>query len=673
MASQRPHFRYSRWDGTQVGFDLDADSVLAEINDDLLYHGDLNAALRRMLNSGFSDRNGERVQGIKELMERLRQERRDRLENYDLGGVYDDIAQQLRDVVATERAAIDDLEQAAQDSGDARRQEVTGDAMAERRTQLDLLSPDLNGLVRDLQQYDFVSSEARQRFEELLDQLRQQLAQRWFNQMAGAMSDVSPEAMARTKDMLAALNQMLEDRAAGREPDFDGFMERFGDFFPENPRDLDELLEAMARRMAAMQSMLNSMTPEQRAQLQGLADQLLEDMDLSWQMSQLSQNLQRAFPDAGWNRRYDFSGQDPLGFADAAQVMGELGDLDQLEQLLRGASNPGALAEVDLERARQLLGADAAESLQRMAELARMLEEAGLIENREGRYELTPEGLRRVGRHALSELFTKMARDKFGQHELIRTGVGHERSADTKPYEFGDPFNLHIERTIRNAVARSGGGTPVRLSPDDFEIEQTEQSVRSATVLMVDLSLSMPMRDNFLAAKKVAMALHSLISSRFPRDYLGLVGFSEVARVIEPRDLPEVSWDYVYGTNMQHGFMLARKLLAREHGTKQIIMITDGEPTAHLNANGDPVFHYPPIRETVDATLAEVMRATREGVRINTFMLDATPYLQQFIERLTELNRGRAFYSTPENLGDYVLVDFLESRRQQSRAGRRAG
>ena len=672
MASQRPHFRYSRWDGTQVGFDLDADSVLAEINDDLLYHGDLNAALRRMLNSGFSDRNGERVQGIKELMERLRQERRDLLENYDLGGVYDDIAQQLRDVVATERAAIDDLEQAAQDSGDARRQEVTGDAMAERRTQLDLLSPDLNGLVRDLQQYDFVSSEARQRFEELLDQLRQQLAQRWFNQMAGAMSDVSPEAMARTKDMLAALNQMLEDRAAGREPDFDGFMERFGDFFPENPRDLDELLEAMARRMAAMQSMLNSMTPEQRAQLQGLADQLLEDMDLSWQMSQLSQNLQRAFPDAGWNRRYDFSGQDPLGFADAAQVMGELGDLDQLEQLLRGASNPGALAEVDLERARQLLGADAAESLQRMAELARMLEEAGLIENREGRYELTPEGLRRVGRHALSELFTKMARDKFGQHELIRTGVGHERSADTKPYEFGDPFNLHIERTIRNAVARSGGGTPVRLSPDDFEIEQTEQSVRSATVLMVDLSLSMPMRDNFLAAKKVAMALHSLISSRFPRDYLGLVGFSEVARVIEPRDLPEVSWDYVYGTNMQHGFMLARKLLAREHGTKQIIMITDGEPTAHLNANGDPVFHYPPIRETVDATLAEVMRATREGVRINTFMLDATPYLQQFIERLTELNRGRAFFTTPQTLGDFVLVDFIDQRRKLLQ-GRRAG
>ena len=670
---RRPHFRYSRWDGTQVGFDLDADSVLAEINDDLLYHGDLNAALRRMLNSGFEDRNGERVQGMKELMEKLRQQRRERLENHDLGGVFDDIAEQLHEVVDIERAALDDLQREATESGDVRRKEVTDEAVAERRMQLDLLPPDLAGMVRELSEHDFTSSEAREKFEELTAQLREQLAQRWFNQMAGAMNDVSPEALARTKDMLAELNTMLEARAAGREPDFEGFMERFGDFFPENPRNLDELLELMARRMAAMQAMMNSMTPEQRAQLQGLSEQLLEDMDLRWQMDQLSSNLQQAFPDLGWNRRYDFSGQDPLGFADAAQIMNELGDLDQLEQMMRTASNPGALAEVDIDRARELLGPEAADSLEKMAELAKMLEDAGLIENREGRYELTPAGLRRVGKHALNDLFSKLARDKFGQHELTRTGLGHERSQDTKPYEFGDPFNLHIERTIRNAVSRTGGGTPVTLSPEDFEIEQTEQSVRSATVLMIDLSLSMPMRDNFLPAKKVAMALHSLISSRFPRDYLGLVGFSEVARVIEPRELPEVSWDYVYGTNMQHGFQLARKLLSREHGTKQIIMITDGEPTAHITPSGQPLFNYPPTQETVDATLHEVMRATREDIRINTFMLDATPYLQRFIEELTKLNRGRAFFTTPETLGDYVLVDFLESRRQMSRgSGRRS-
>jgi uncharacterized protein with von Willebrand factor type A (vWA) domain len=649
--------------------------VLEQINDDLLYHGDLNAALRRLMHSGFEDRNGERISGLKDVMERLAQARRERLERHDLGGVYDDIAEQLREVVNTERAALDELQEEAAASGDQRRQEVTDEAVADRRLQLDLLPPDLAGLVRELSNYEFTSSEARERFEELTDALRQQLAQRWFNQMAGALNDVSPESMARTKDMLAELNAMLADRAAGREPDFAGFMERYGDFFPENPRDLDELLEVMARRMAAMEAMLNSMTPEQRAQLEGLAQQLLEDMDLRWQMDQLSANLRSAFPDLGWNRRYDFSGQDPLGFADAAQILGELGDLDQLEQLLRGAANPGALGEVDLDRARELIGPEAAESLEKMAEVAKMLTEAGLIENREGRYELTPAGLRRIGKHALDDLFTKLARDKFGQHELTRTGLGHERSADTKPYEFGDPFNLHIERTLRNAVARNGGGTPVRLSPDDFEIEQTEQSVRSATVLMVDLSLSMPMRDNFLAAKKVAMALHALISSRYPRDYLGLVGFSEVARVIEPHELPEVSWDYVYGTNMQHGFQLARKLLAREHGTKQIIMITDGEPTAHITEAGYPVFHYPPTRETVDATLTEVMRLTREQIRINTFMLDATAHLQHFIEQLTQLNRGRAFFTTPETLGDYVLVDFLETRRQMSRAGRgrRAG
>jgi uncharacterized protein with von Willebrand factor type A (vWA) domain len=397
-------------------------------------------------------------------------------------------------------------------------------------------------------------------------------------------------------------------------------------------------------------------------------------MDLRWQMDQLGGHLRELFPQMGWDRSYDFSGQDPLGLAEAAGVMGELGDMDQLEQMLRGASSPGALAEVDVDRARDLLGDDAARSLEQLAQLARQLEEAGLINNREGQLELTPKGLRRIGRNALSDLFSKLARDKLGKHEIERTGIGHERTYDTKPYEFGDPFNLSIERTVRNAIRRAGGGTPVRLVPDDFEVEQTEQTVRSSTVLMLDLSLSMPMRDNFLAAKKVAMALHSLISMQFPRDYLGLVGFSEVARVITPQQLPEVSWDFVYGTNMQHAFMLSRQLLARQTGTKQIIMITDGEPTAHFEPGmAAPFFSYPPVQETIDATLREVARCTREGIRINTFMLDATSYLRAFIEQLTKLNQGRAFFTTPETLGDYVLVDFIEQKRaRRSARGRRS-
>jgi uncharacterized protein with von Willebrand factor type A (vWA) domain len=664
--------RYSRWDGTQVGFELDATSIFEEITDDLLYHGDLNAALRRAMQSGFRDRNGEQLKGLREMLEDLRRKRREALEQHDLGGVYDDIARELREVVDTERQAIDDMVAEARDSGDDRRQELTEQVGAERHASLDLLSPDLAGMVRDLTHHDFTSSEARERFEELVDKLREQLMQQYVDQMAGAVENMTPEDMARMKDMFAELNQMLEQRQRGEEPDFDGFMERYGDFFPENPRDLDELLEVMAQRMAAAQAMLNSMTPEQRAQLQALSDQLLEDMDLRWQIDQLGQNLQGMFPDLGWNRRYDFSGQDPLDMSSATEMLQELGDIDQLENLLRGATSPGALAEVDLERARELLGDDAARSLEQMADLARQLEEAGLIENKEGRLELTPRGIRRIGQNALDDLFAKLAHDKMGQHQITRLGVGHERDFSTKPYEFGDAFNLDIGATVRNAVRRTGAGTPVRLTPDDFEVERTEQLVRSSTVLMLDLSLSMPMRDNFLPAKKVAMALHSLITSQFPRDYMGIVGFSEVARELKAEQLPEVSWDFVYGTNMQHAFQISRRLLARQTGTKQIIMITDGEPTAHITPSGDVYFNYPPVRETVDATLREVVRCTKDDIRVNTFMLDPTPHLRDFIGKITELNKGRAFFTTPETLGDYVLVDFIEQKRQLLR-GRRAG
>jgi uncharacterized protein with von Willebrand factor type A (vWA) domain len=666
------HATYSRWDGTQTAFDLTADDIFGEITDDLLYHGDLNAALRRLMQSGFDDQDGERLQGIREMLENLRRKRREQLEQHNLGGVYDDIAQELRDVVDMERDSLGDMASEAAAAGDERRQEITDQVVQERQLELDMLPPDLAGQVQGLQNYEFTSSEARERFEELVDQLRQQLMQSYVDQMSGAMSNVSPEDMARMKDMMSELNQMLEARQQGQEPDFDGFMERYGDFFPENPQNLDELLEVMAQRMAAMQSMLNSMTPEQRAQLQGLSEQLLEDMDLRWQVEQLSDNLRSAFPDAGWDRRYDFSGQDPLGFAEAAQMMNELGDIDQLENLLRGATNPGALAEADIDKARDLLGDDAARSLDKMAELAKKLEEAGLIENKEGRFELTPRGIRKIGQNALNDLFQKLAQDKMGKHEIERTGVGHERDYSTKPYEFGDPFNLSIERTVRNAIRRTGGGTPIHLSPEDFEVERTEHLVRSSTVLMLDLSLSMPMRDNFLPAKKVAMALHSLISTQFPRDFLGIVGFSEVARELKAEQLPEVSWDFVYGTNMQHAFVLSRRLLARQTGTKQIIMITDGEPTAHITDSGDVFFNYPPVRETVDATLREVARCTRENIRINTFMLDPNTHLKQFVERMTELNRGRAFFTSPENLGDYVLVDFIEQKRQLLRGTRRS-
>ena len=668
-------FAYSRWDGTQKGFDFDADVLFDQLNDDLLYHGDINSALRRLMQQGMTDRNGERIQGLRELLDKLRQEREDRLDRFDLGGVYQEIADELNDIVDEERHAIHNAARAAEASGDRRRAEEATAAAHDRNFRLDMLPDDLAGKVRELSAYDFESADAAQRFEQLMDRLREQLMQQMVDQMSGAMQNMSPQDMQRMKDMLAGLNEMLERRERGEDPQFEQFMEQFGDFFPEDPQTLDELLAQMAQRMAAMQAMMNSMTSEQRAQLQQLSDQLLEDMDLRWQMDQLGQNLRSMFPEMNWSQSYEFEGQDPIGMGQAMRTMQDLGDIDQLENLLRNATSPGALAEADMDRVRDLIGDDAARSLERLAELTKMLKEAGLIEQKEGRLELTPKGLRKIGSNALRDLFDKLSKDKIGQHQMDRLGHGHERTYETKHYEYGDPFNLDLQRTIRNAIRRNGGGTPVQLSPDDFEIERTEHTTRTSTVLMLDLSLSMPMRDNFLPAKKVTMALHSLITSQFPRDYMGIVGFSETARILTAAQLPEVSWDFVYGTNMQHGFLLARQLLAKQTGTKQIIMITDGEPTAHITARGDVFFNYPPVQETVEATLREVMRCTRDNIRINTFMLDANSSLTTFIEKLTAINRGRAFFTTPETLGDYVLVDFIEHRKQlaRGRGDRRAG
>jgi uncharacterized protein with von Willebrand factor type A (vWA) domain len=665
-------FTYSRWDGTQKGFEFDADALFEELTDDLLYHGDVNSALRRLMQQGMRDREGNQLQGLRELMNKLRQEREQRLDRFDLGGVYREIADELNDIVDEERHAIDNATFEAERSGDERRADNARNAAADRNFRLDMLPDDLAGKVRELQAYDFESAEARQRFEQLLDKLRQQLMQQAVDQISQGMQGMTPQDMQRMKDMMAALNEMLERRGRGEDPRFEEFMEQYGDFFPENPESLDELLEQMARRMAAMQAMLNSMTPEQRAQLQQLSDQLLEDMDLRWQLDQLGRNLQGMFPQMNWGQAYDFEGQDPMGMAQAMRTMQDLGDLDRLESLLRNAANPAQLAEADMDRVQDLLGEDAARSLQRLAELTKQLEESGLVHNKEGRLELTPKGLRKIGNNALRDLFSKLEKDKIGRHQMDKLGQGHERTYETKTYEYGDPFNLDLHRTIRNAIRRNGAETPVRLSPDDFEIERTEHVTRSSTVLMLDLSLSMPMRDNFLPAKKVAMALHSLITSQFPRDYMGIVGFSESAQVLTAAQLPEVSWDFAYGTNMQHGLHLARQMLSRQTGTKQIIMITDGEPTAHVMANGGIFFNYPPVQETIEATLREVVRCTKDGIRINTFMLDADRGLKNFVERLTSINRGRAFFTSPETLGDYVLVDFIEHKRQLSRgSGRR--
>jgi uncharacterized protein with von Willebrand factor type A (vWA) domain len=497
------------------------------------------------------------------------------------------------------------------------------------------------------------------------------MMQQIVDRVSEGMESVTPDDVQRAKEMLSALNEMIAKRDRGEDPGFDEFMDEYGDMFPDNPETLDELLESIARRMSAMQAMMNSMSPELREQLARLSQQFMDDMDLQWQMEQLSSSLQAQVGSFNAESSYEMTGDNPMSMSQALDAMAEMGRLDELEGMLDAATSPADLAEIDPDKIRETLGDDAASALEQLSRLTNELIEAGLVDRVEGRLELTPRGLKTLGSNALRDLFSSLRQDRSGQHQMSAIGQGHESAYDTKPYEFGDPFRLDLHQTIRNAIARQGSGTPVRLSPDDFEVERTEHLTRAATVLMVDLSMSMPMRGNFLPAKKMALALHSLITSRFPHDFIGLVGFSETAREITAAQLPEVSWDYVYGTNMHHGFTLARKMLAREHGTKQIIMVTDGEPTAHITSRGDVFFDYPPAPETLEVTLKEVLRCTRDGIRINTFVLDATASLDRFISQLTKMNGGRAFHTTNDELGGYVLEDFIERRERVTR--RRAG
>jgi uncharacterized protein with von Willebrand factor type A (vWA) domain len=663
-------YDYSSWDGSQEFADLDAEDLLAALSDDLLATGDLSDAIERMLRGGIEMPDGERIDGLRELLEQTRQRRDELMSQGDPDGELAKYRDALDEIEAMERSGIDELAAEAEASGDERRQEVTNDVVAERRMALDLMPPDLAGRVSSMTNYEFVSSEAREKFESLLEEMREEVTSTYFQGMSDALKNADPEATARMREAMDAISHMLEQRQRGEEldPTFDEFMERFGDMFP-GVESLDELLEQLAKQMAAAEAMWRSLSAEQRAELQGLAEQLLEDMDLRWSMERLNANLRQAFPEMDWGQGYSFEGEGNMSISQAADAARQLSELDRLEDLLSTASSAAALNEIDIDEVRRNLGEDAARQLDRLAQVAKSLEASGLISNKGGKTELTAQGVRRLGNRALQDLFAQVNKDRVGQHQSMYQGFGHDREETTKAYEYGDPLNLHLSKTVHNAVARGGQGVPVKLEPEDFEVVETEALARSATVLCIDLSMSMPMRDNFVPAKKMAMALQTLIASKYPRDYLGLVVFSDVAREITPTELPTVMWDYIYGTNLQHALALSRSMLARQHGSKQIIVVTDGEPTAHINRWGEPEFNYPPLPETLRLTMAEVVRCTRANITINTFALDLERTHYPFVEQIAKVNGGRTFYTTHDELGGYVLVDFLKHRRLLRPAG----
>ena len=664
--------RYRAWDGSQRLLDLDAESLLEAMSDDLLEEGDLWRALQRLFRQGARDREGQRMPGLQDLLQRLRQRRQERLQRHNLNDTLREIREQLQAIQQTEREGIDRKVQEGRER--AQRGEIpeqfqtTVERMAqEHRAQLDRLPPDVPGQIQGLQQYDFMDPNARQQFQELMERLRQQVMQQQFQGLQQAMQSLTPQDLRALKEMLRDLNRMLEERARGGQPDFSGFMDKWGQFFP-GVKSLDELLEQLQQRQAQMQSLIDSMSADQRRQLQQLLQNLVQDPGLRNELAMLAANLEELRPADDLRRRYPFRGQESLDLEQAMQVMQDLQEMDRLERQMREATDDADPSAIDRDALRHQLGEEAAAQVDQLEQVTRLLEEAGMVERDGDRLELTPRAMRKIGQKALRDIFQHLKRDRFGNHESDHRGRGGDRTDDTKRYEFGDPFLLDLRATLQHALERQGVGTPLKVEPADFDVFRTEQLNQASTVLLLDLSRSMMYRGCFLAAKKVALALHSLIKSQFPRDNLYLVTFSLYARTVRPEALTALRWsEWEYGTNLQDGLMHARKLLARHPaGTRQIVVITDGEPTAYWEpGHSQPIFSYPPTYRTLQQTLLEVVRCTRERIRINTFMLERSHGLMRFVDDITRINRGRAFFADPENLGDYILVDYLAQKTRR--------
>ena len=727
---RRNRYGYSRWDGTQRIEGIDADDILNALSDDYLENGNLQQAMRRLMQDGVKSQDGRKSMGLREMMERMRNARNEQLNRYNMAsGVMDDLREKLEEIKQLERDGIQRRLDAQQDSpqdgqqgqqgqdgqqgqqpqdgqsqqgqqgqqgqtgnqsqqgqqgqqgqegqsGQSGQSGQGGDALspqqmkrmlemiAKRKQEaLNNLPQDIPGQIKGLSEYDFMDDEARDKFNELMESLQQQMMQQFFQGMQQSLQNMTPEDVAKLREMIRDLNKMLKERQEGKEPDFDSFMQKHGEYFP-GVNSLDDLIEQMQQQAAAMQGIMENLSPDQRQELQGLMEQMMGDDRIRVDMMELAQNLEAMAPSEQARTRFPFRGKESLPLNEAMRMMSRLQQMEGLEDQLQEARRLDNIDAIDSEKVKELLGDEEYQSVEQLKELMKTLEEAGYIQKKGNRWELTARGMRKIGQKALQDIFNKMKRDGFGRHVSPFRGVGGERTDDSKQYQFGDPFLLDLKQTLMNSVHRNGTGTPVQLAQEDFEVYRTEFTTQSSTVLMIDMSLSMIYNGCQPAAKKVAVALESLIRSQFPRDNLYIVGFSRMGREYKPNELIELSMaDNDRGTNMAHGLMLSRKLLARSRGVnKQIIMITDGGPTVWYE-DGEWQFQYPsPYAE--QQTLLEVQRCTREGITINTFMLYDEDYMVAFVDQLTEINKGRMFYTDKDNLGEYLLVDYLNSKKK---------
>ncbi|MFI6736684.1 VWA domain-containing protein [Nonomuraea sp. NPDC050451] len=654
-------FRYGEYhDGPDpLAPPYDVRAALDEMGDAILSGSTPVHALRDLLKRGLPGAQDRR--GLDDMLREVRRRRRDLRERGRLDGTLEKARALLDKAIGQERAEL-----FPDPSDDARLREAGLDALPE----------DTASAIQELSTYEWRSSAARQTFEELRDLLRREVLDSQFRGLRDALANPDPEAMERVRQMMADLNDMLDKDSRGQhtQADFDTFMGKYGDLFPEKPRNLEELVDILARRAAATQRMLASMTPRQREELAGLINQTLDQAGLSDEMRRLGEALYARRPDLAWNAPERLTGEEPLGMGDAVTALEELADLTQLETALR-QDYPGArLDDIDESAVRRALGRSAVDDLEALKRIERELEEQGYLLRRRGKLELTPKAVRRLGETALRRVFSSLDAGRRGDHDQHDAGSAGELTGSSRPWRFGDEQPIDVVRTLVNGVrsggvaapgtAGSGGRVGVRLSVDDFEVAETERRTAAAVCLLVDLSYSMALRGTWAAAKQTALALQALVASKFPQDAVQIIGFSNYARVLQPDELAGLDWDMVQGTNLHHALLIAGRHLDRHPDFEPVVLVvTDGEPTAHLMRNGRSAFEWPPSHETLELTLAEVDKMTRRRATINVFMLAADDRLKEFVDEVARRNGGRVFSPSADRLGEYVVSDFLRLRR----------
>ena len=664
-------FRYGEYhDGPDpLAAPFDARGALDELGDAVLDGADPSSALRDLLRRGV---NGRR--GLDDLLRRVRDQQREIRSRGRLDGILEEARALLDTAVGQERAEL------FPDPSDEARL---------REDELDGLPSDTAQAIRRLADYNWRSQTARETFERLKDLLRSEVLDSQFRGMKEVLQQPDPEAMQRVKDMLADLNQMLDADARGEhtQGDFDSFMDRYGEMFPENPRDLEELVDSLVRRATAAERLLGSLTDGQRDELAALMEQTLQDAGLAAEMSRLSDALRSRRPEmdqAAWSGD-PMTGDQPLGLSDATSALADLADLADLESELR-QDYPGArLDDIDEAAVRRALGRQAVDDMEALRQTERELERQGYLQRNAGQLELTPKAVRRLGETALRRVFADLPEGGYGDHEQRDAGQAGEYTGATRRWQFGDEQAIDAPATVRNALlreagvarrrvppgeqsARDGQSPGVRLSGRDFEVGETQRRTSAAVCLLVDLSYSMALRGTWGAAKQTALALHALVRSRFPQDSIQVIGFSNYARELRETDLAGLGWDMVQGTNLHHALVLAGRYLDRrpEHDPV-VLIVTDGEPTAHLRRDGRSWFDWPPAPETIQLTLAEVDKMTRRHASLNVFMLAEDERLTDFVNEVARRNGGRVLNAVPERLGEFVVRDFLRTRRETRR------